>query len=74
MVMLVRPVQLLKAHLPILVTELGMVMLVKLLQYAKAFSPIILTGYVVPLYLTDDGMVLLPVYTLPLYSSLPSSR
>ncbi len=42
--MLVNPLQLTNASIPILVTLSGMVMLVKLLQLANADFPILVTG------------------------------
>ena len=49
-IMLVRPLQLRNAYLPISVTDLGMVTIVKPLQFSNARSPILVT---------DLGMVTL---------------
>ena len=60
---LVKPVQPSKASLPIEVTELGIVTLVNPLQSWKAYSPIEVTEYVVPEYVTEDGITTAPVYS-----------
>ena len=56
----VRPLQWSNAWLPIEVTECGMVTEERLLQPSKAYSPIEVTEYVVPEYVTLDGIIKSP--------------
>ena len=51
-----------KASLPIDVTLLGMTTEVRPEQLSNALSEIDVTLYVFPWYLTDEGIVTLPVY------------
>ena len=46
---------------PIDVTELGIVTDVKPLQLSKAYFPIAVTEYVLPLYVTEEGMISSPL-------------
>jgi metal-sulfur cluster biosynthetic enzyme len=54
MVREVRPEQLRKAHIPILVTELGMVREVRPEQFRKAYSPILVTPYLITTFLISS--------------------
>ena len=60
----VRPLQPENAHGLIVMTEFGMETLVRLVQSANALSLIEVTGYVVSPYVTIEGMVTSPVYSL----------
>ena len=61
MVTEVKPLQPLNACSPIEVTLFGMVTEVKLLQPLNALPPMEVTLYVVPLYLTVDGITTSPL-------------
>ena len=59
-VTVVSPRHLLNALLPMLVTELGIVTDVSPLQPVNALLPMLVTEYVLPLYVTVDGITRLP--------------
>ena len=61
MVTEVNPIQPSKADPPMEVTELGMVTEVNPLHLPKAALPIEVTEYVIPLWVTEEGMVSDPV-------------
>ena len=62
----VKPLQLWKAELPIVVTELGIVTDVKLEHSLNAPLPIAVTGYVMPEYSTDFGIMTEPPFSDPI--------
>ena len=74
MVTVVKPVQSRNAFLPIDVMALGRVTAVKPVQSRNAPVPIFVTVYCFPLYVTVEGMTMLPEYFPELlYVTLTSS-
>jgi hypothetical protein len=57
-----KPEHPLKAEFPILVTLLGIVILVKPVQTEKASSPMLVILYSLSSYVSDAGIITLPLY------------